>query len=132
MPAWLPCLCGWCLPASADGEGEALAVGLVLGVEGAVGGGEGAGAAVDDAVVAGWALGARAGPAEGPAGLQVTAAGEDGDVLAEHVAGEGDRAGLVVAAGRAAALQDAVLANDAVAGHQRRGGPPFDRPGIAE
>src|SRR5499427_6081053 len=128
----LPCLYGRCLPASAEGEGEALAVGLVLGVEGAVGGGEGAGAAVDDAVVAGRALGARAGPAEGPAGLQVAAAGEDGDVLAEHVAGEGDGAGLVVAAGRAAALQDAVLADDAVSGHQRRGRPPLDGPGGAE
>src|SRR5580704_15822215 len=109
-----------------------VAVGQGGGVEGAVGGGEVRASAVDDAVEAGRALGAGSRPLEGPAGLQVALASEDDDVLAEHVAAEGDGANLVVVAGGPAVLQDAVLADDAVTGHQRRGGEPGDRPGGGE
>jgi hypothetical protein len=35
-------------------------------------------------------------------------------------------------AGRRAVSQDAVLADDPIAGNQRRGGPAGDRPGVAE
>src|SRR5262245_7655698 len=101
-------------------------------MERSVRGGETRRAAVDDAVEAGRAAAAGGGPLERPAGLQVTAVVEDDDVLAEHVAVEGDRAGLVVVADRPTVLHDAVLADDAVAGRQRRGGEPGDRAGIAE
>jgi len=52
--------------------------------------------------------------------------------MAEHVAAEGDGAGLVVVADGPAVLQDAVLADDPVAGHKRRGGESGDRPGGGE
>jgi hypothetical protein len=63
----------------------------------------------------------------GSSSLQVILAGEYDDVLAEHVAVEGDRAGLVVMAGGLAVLQDAVLAEDPVAGHQGLGTCDADR-----
>src|SRR6476661_4894135 len=86
--------------AGADLGGELhVAVGQRGRVEGAVGGGKVRCSAVDDAVEAGRAAGAGGRPLEGPAGLQVALAGEDDEVLAEHVAAEGDGASLVVVAG---------------------------------
>src|SRR5690242_2133177 len=119
--------------ACADLGGELhVAVGQRRRVEGAVGGGKVRCSAVDDAVEAGRAAGAGGRPLEGPAGLQVALAGEDDEVLAEHVAAEGDGAGLVVVAGGPAVLQDAVLADDPVAGHQRLGGESGDGSGGGE
>src|SRR6478752_5520202 len=106
--------------ACADLGGELhVAVGQGGRVEGAVGCGEVRCSAVDDAVEAGRAPGAGGRPLDGPVGLQVALAGEDDDVLAEHVSVEGDGAGLVVVPGGPAVLQDAVLADDPVTGHQR-------------
>src|SRR6516165_661279 len=112
-----------------DGGDLHVAAGQRGRVEGAMGGGEVRGSAVDDAVEAGRAPGAGGRPLDGPAGLQVALAVKDDDVLAEHVAVEGDGAGLVVVAGGPALLPDAVLADDPVTGHQRAGGEADDRSG---
>src|SRR5215831_20714003 len=115
---------GSCSPGTADVGGDPqVTVGQPVGVEGAVGVAEGRGAAVDDAIETRRA-GPGRGPAETPAGLHIPAASEDDDVLAQHVAGEGNRADLVVVAGRNAGLPEAVLADDAVAGHQWLGRGP--------
>jgi hypothetical protein len=64
--------------------------------------------------------------------LEVALIGEDDDVLAEDVLVERDRAGFVVVTGGLAVLGDLVLADDAVAGYQRRGREPDDRSGGGE